>query len=126
MADSTDPSVGIDLVSIARMEAVVRRWGERFLGRVFTPGEVAYSMSRHNPARSLAARFAAKEAFYKAVSALGASGVPLKEIEVVTGPGGAPGIEARGKAALALGGRKAALSISHDRDYAVAVVMTTL
>ncbi len=126
MVESTELSVGIDLVSIARMEAVVRRWGERFLARVFTEGEVAYSMSKPNPARSLAARFAAKEAFFKAVSARGASGVALKEIEVVVGAGGAPGIAVRGKAALALGTRKAALSISHDRDYAVAVVMTTL
>jgi len=126
MVDSTDLSVGIDLVSTARIEAVVKRWGGRFLARVFTAGEVAYSMSKPNPAQSLAARFAAKEAFFKAVSARGASGVPLKEIEVVVGAGGAPVLEVHGKAALALGGRKAALSISHDRDYAVAVVMTTL
>ena len=126
MVDSTDLSVGIDLVSTVRMEAVVERWGERFLARVFTAGEVAYSMSKPNPARSLAARFAAKEAFFKAVSARGARGVPLKEIEVVVGAGGAPALEVHGKAALALGERKAALSISHDRDYAVAVVMTTL
>lgn len=126
MVDSTDFSIGIDLVSISRMEAVVGKWGDRFLRRVFTAGEVAYSMSKPNPARSLAARFAAKEAFFKAVSARGAMGVPLREIEVVITEGGAPAIEVHGKAALALGGRKAALSISHDRDYAVAVVMTTL
>lgn len=126
MVDSTDLSVGIDLVSIARMDAVVKKWGGRFLARVFTEGEIAYCMSKPYPARSLAARFAAKEAFFKAVSARGASGVPLKQIEVVIEPGGAPVLEAHGKAALALGKRKAALSISHDRDYAVAVVMTTL
>jgi holo-[acyl-carrier protein] synthase len=124
MSDSTDPSVGIDLVSIARMEAVVKRWGERFLTRVFTPEEVAYCMGKSRPARSLAARFAAKEAFYKAVAAVGAAGVPLKDVEVVVGRGGAPSLKARGRAARALGRRKAALSISHDRDYAVAVVMT--
>ena len=126
MNDSTRLSVGIDLVSVARMEEVIGRWGDRFLNRVFTGDEVAYCMLKPKPARSLAARFAAKEAFFKAVSARGASGVPLKEIEVVTRPGGAPAIEAHGKAALALGGKKAALSISHDREYAVAVVMTTL
>jgi holo-[acyl-carrier protein] synthase len=126
MVDSTDMSVGIDLVSIARMEAVLERWGERFLERVFTGQEVAYSMGKPRPARSLAARFAAKEAFFKAVAARGESGVPLREIEVVIGTGGAPALTAHGRAALALGGRKAALSISHDGDYAVAIVMITL
>ena len=126
MVNSTDFSVGIDLVSVARMDAVVERWGERFLRRVFTGEEVDYCRSKSNPARSLAARFAAKEAFFKAVAAHGASGVPLKEIEVVISDRGAPELVAHGKAALALGKRKAALSISHDRDYAVAVVMTTL
>ena len=126
MTDSTDFSVGIDLVSIARMEAVLERWGERFLKRVFTGSEIDYCRSKAIPARSLAARFAAKEAFFKAVAARGASGVPLKEIEVVISDSGAPALVSHGKAALALGKRKAALSISHDRDYAVAVVMTTL
>lgn len=126
MVEHADLSVGIDLVSIARMEAVLERWGERFLERVFTGDEVTYSMRKPRPARSLAARFAAKEAFFKAVAGRGASGVPLKEIEVVIGEGGAPALKPRGRAALALGRRKAALSISHDRDYAVAVVMTTL
>ena len=126
MVDSTDPSVGIDLVSISRMEAAIYRWGDRFLERVFTGDEVAYCRRKPRPARSLAARFAAKEAFFKAVAARGARGVPLREIEVVIDDSGAPALRAHGKAALALGKRKAALSISHDRDYAVAVVMTTL
>jgi holo-[acyl-carrier protein] synthase len=124
MVDSTDLSVGIDLVSIARMEAVLGRWGGRFLDRVFTREEVAYCMLKPSPARSLASRFAAKEAFFKAVAALGASGVPFKQIEVAVGPGGAPFLRVHGKAAGALGGRKSALSITHDRDYAVAVVIT--
>ncbi len=126
MADSTDLSVGIDLVSIARVEAAVERWGERFLERVFTGREIAYSRRMHRPARSLAARFAAKEAFFKAVSAAGARGVPLKDIEVVVTAGGAPALVAHGRAAAALGERKAALSISHDGDHAIAVVVTTL
>jgi holo-[acyl-carrier protein] synthase len=126
MANSTDFSVGIDLVSISRMEAVLERWGERFLMRVFTGAEVDYCRSKTSPARSLAARFAAKEAFIKAVAARGASGVPFKEIEVVLSDSGAPALIAHGRAALALGRGKTALSMSHDRDYAVAVVMTTL
>lgn len=126
MDNSTDLSVGIDLVSIARMEAVLGRWGERFLNRVFTGSEVAYCMTKPNPARSLAARFGAKEAFLKAIAAHGSSGMSLKEVEVVQGQGGVPGLRARGRAALALGNRKAALSISHDADYAVAVVMITV
>jgi holo-[acyl-carrier protein] synthase len=126
MDDSIDLSVGIDLVSIARIEGVLERWGERFLDRVFTRDEVAYCMVKPRPARSLAARFAAKEAFFKAVAARGARGVALKEVEVAVNAGGAPVLTVHGRAALALGGRKAALSISHESDYAVAVVMTTV
>ena len=126
MNDSTRLSVGIDLVSVARMEEVIGRWGDRFLNRVFTGDEVAYCMLKPKPARSLAARFAAKEAFFKAVAAGGARGLPLREIEIVINAGGVPELRPHGRAALALGERKAALSISHDGNYAVAVVMTTV
>ena len=117
--------IGIDLIEVPRVARLLDR-KIRFKERIYTDREREYCDRKRHGAQNYAARFAAKEAFFKAVSARGASGVPLKEIEVVVGAGGAPALEVHGKAALALGERKAALSISHDRDYAVAVVMTTL
>ena len=144
-------SVGIDLVSVSRMESILDRWGDRFLNRIFTRAEVDYCASRHSPARSLAARFAAKEAFFKAVSGLssarseGASragsqgagldngrilprapaGIRFTDVEVVIEPGGAPRLRSRGAAAEALGRSRASVSLSHEEDMAVAIVITS-
>lgn len=119
-----DLSTGIDLVSVARIERLLARWGERFLRRVYTDGEIAYCMATASPAKSLAARFAAKEAFFKAVSARRDGAVGHRQIEVVVDAGGRPAIEAHGNAKRALGDRASALSISHEADLAVAVVVT--
>ena len=58
---------GIDATDIPRIERVLRRYGDRFLERIFTPAEVAYCQRRRNPAPHLAGRFAAKEAAMKAL-----------------------------------------------------------
>lgn len=118
-----DLSAGIDLVSVARIEGMLARWGERFLRRVYTDGEIAYCMSKACPARSLAARFAAKEAFFKAVSARRDGAVAHRHIEVVVDAGGRPSIRAHGNAKRALGDRASSLSISHEENLAVAVVV---
>jgi len=124
-APETGVSTGVDLVSISRIEGLVRRWGARFLKRVYTDGEIAYCQSQALPARSLAARFAAKEAFFKAVSPWHRGGLAHRSVEVVTLSGGAPAIRPSGKATLALAGRLASLSLSHERDLAIAVVVTS-
>jgi holo-[acyl-carrier protein] synthase len=118
-------SAGVDLVSVPRIEGMVRRWGDRFLKRVYTGGEIAYCLSRAYPARSLAARFAAKEAFFKSVSGWHRGGLSHRSIEVVTTSAGAPAIRPHGKARKALGDRLACLSLSHEQDLAVAVVVTS-
>ena len=118
-------TAGVDIASVSRIEGIVRRWGDRFLKRVYTAGEVAYCLSRACPARSLAARFAAKEAFFKAVSGWHQGGLGHRSIEVVTGAGGAPAILPHGRARTALGDRQACLSLSHEQDLAVAVVVTS-
>jgi holo-[acyl-carrier protein] synthase len=117
--------VGIDLVSVTRIEQIVEKWGAKFLRRVFTDGEIAYSTSRARPALSFAARFAAKEAFFKAVSRRKVGGIGFKHIEVVIGEDGIPSLVAHGPARRALAADSAALSISHDRELAVAVVVTS-
>ena len=125
MTRASGLSVGIDLVSVARIEQMVDRWGRRFLNRVYTDSEITYCTGNLRPATSLAARFAAKEAFFKAVSRWNTGGIGFKHIEVVVGEDGIPALIAHGPAKQALGTRDAALSISHDHDLAIAIVVTS-
>ena len=109
-------------MEIRRVEQVVQRWGQRFLDRVFTEGEQSYCRGR---AANLAARFAAKEATMKALST-GVRGVGWREIEVVRQKSGAPSLRLCGRALRRyqlLGLSQLALSLSHSRDYAVALVV---
>lgn len=111
---------GIDIVEIARVADVLRRHGERFRRRVYTDREWEQSAGR---IESLAARFAAKEALIKA---LGSKEPALAEIEVERPVGEQPRLWLAGRAAeiaRSLGVREIALSLSHGRDYAVAVVV---
>jgi holo-[acyl-carrier protein] synthase len=116
-------SVGIDLVSVTRIESIMARWGVKFLNRVFTPEEIEYCRGRFVPARSFAARFAAKEAFIKAVSGRSPGGISYKDIEVAVGYGGIPSLVIHGAAKAALGAGYTAVSLSHEEDLAVAVVI---
>jgi len=115
-------SVGIDLVQISRIAASIEQFGERFLRRVFTDGEVAYAQSSPGAAAErLAARFAAKEAAKKA---LRLDGVGWRDLEVTRAPSGACDLVLHGAARAALGARELALSMSHDGDCATAVVIS--
>ncbi len=117
-----DITVGVDIVEIDRIANAVTRWGERFLSRVYTEGELAYCQGR---AERLAARFAAKEAVMKALGT-GLRGVGWREVEVVRPRGQAPTIALHGRAidrARALGFQQLAVSLSHSRAYAVASVV---
>jgi len=125
MGDRGTLGVGIDLVSIKRIEHVVERWGRRFLERIFTDAEIDYCESRYAPAGSLAARFAAKEAFIKAVSGTGQVGIRYRDIEVVVNKRGVPGLKARGTAKAAVGESDTRVSLSHEGDLAVAIVITS-
>jgi holo-[acyl-carrier protein] synthase len=125
MTEAPGLGVGIDLVSVARVERMLERWGTKFLKRVFTDGEIAYCTGKAWPASSLAARFAAKEAFYKAVSGWSSRGMGYRSIEVVAGGDCPPGLSVHGPAKEALGALDAALSISHDGGLAVAIVVVS-
>jgi holo-[acyl-carrier protein] synthase len=121
-------SLGIDVVEIARIRSISKKYGERFLNRIFTETELSYC---HSPAHglrfeSLAARFAAKEAFYKAASPLTGSAfswIPWHACEVVNNKHGAPGLQIAHELHQALKQSSILLSLSHTRDYAVAVVV---
>ena len=115
-------STGVDIVEISRIAGVLERYGDRFLHRIYTSGELEYC--RRRPSK-LASRFAAKEATMKALGT-GVRGVGWKDIEVVRAPSGAPGIELHGRAkrrAERLQVREISVSLSHSREYAVAFVV---
>ena len=114
--DPRDCTLGVDIEEVDRIRAVVRKWGDRFLKRHFTDEEIAYCRSKARPAESLAARFAAKEAFAKAYPGPGLPG--WHDVEVIK-DGLRPALRLRGKAAA----YEAKLSLSHTHEHAVAVVM---
>jgi holo-[acyl-carrier protein] synthase len=119
--------LGTDLIEIARIKASIDRYGEQFLRRVFTEGEIAYCLRKQKTAaESFAARFAAKEAGAKALGTGIAQGVGWKEIEVSRRPGQRPEIGFSGRAAeraKAMGMVSASLSLTHSREMAMAVVI---
>jgi holo-[acyl-carrier protein] synthase len=118
--------LGTDLVEIERLRKSVERFGERFLRRVFTEGEIAYCMRKKNFAESFAGRFAAKEAAAKALGTGISHGVSWTEFEVVREPGRRPELALSGRAAAiaaSLGVARTALSLTHTREMAMAVVI---
>ncbi len=117
---------GIDIAEVPRIRQSIERFGDRFLQRIFTAGEIQYCDSKANRAERYAARFAAKEAAMKALGTGWNHGVRWRDCEVVRLPGGRPSISFHGKAAefvARLGVKNAALSLSHTADQAIAQVI---
>jgi holo-[acyl-carrier protein] synthase len=117
---------GIDIAEVPRIRQSIERFGERFLHRIFTPGEVRYCDSKANRVERYAARFAAKEAAMKALGTGWNHGVRWRDCEVVRMPGGRPTMEFHGRAgefAQKLGVKNTALSISHTAEQAIAQVI---
>ena len=119
--------IGIDLVEVERMQRLLDRKGERALIRLFTVGERDYAHTHPEPARQLAARVAAKEAAFKALSGNDlARAIGWRELEVVSRHGHAPELMLHGRAqerANELGVVRIHLSISHSERSAVACVV---
>ena len=114
--------IGIDIIEIARIQRAISRWGESFLCRVYTEPELR--LFRKKPP-SLAARFAGKEAVAKALGARN-QGISWRDIEILADPGGQPSVHLCGKAqnqADNLGLDRLAISLSHSREYAIALVI---
>jgi holo-[acyl-carrier protein] synthase len=118
--------VGTDLVQISRIAESIERFGEKFIRRLFTDGEIAYATSSESlQAQRFAARFSAKEAAIKALS-LAEVGLNWKHIEVLRAANGECTLQLHGAAlaaAISAGIRETSLSLSHDGDYATAVVV---
>ena len=95
--------IGVDLVKVARIERVLGRYGDRFCARVFTEREIAYCRGKSWAAAGFAMRFAAKEAFSKALGVgLRKGGIRWREVEVIPNPLGKPEIFVSGRAAPTL------------------------
>ena len=116
---------GLDATEIARIADTTERYGERFIRRVFTEGEIAYCRARRDFASSFAARFAAKEAAMKALGTGHSRGVFWTGIEVVR-RGGPPQLRFHGGAAArmaSLGATSALVTLTHSRELAIAHVL---
>src|SRR5204863_7643404 len=116
---------GVDLVECARIQRSIDRFGDRFLQRVFTDGEVEYSMSMKFPARHLAARFAAKEAVSKAFGTGIGKAMGWRNIDLQKRASGEPSLVFSGpgqELATKRGVASALITLSHTEHHAVACV----
>jgi holo-[acyl-carrier protein] synthase len=117
---------GIDIAEVPRIGEAIERFGDRFLRRIFTDGEMRYCASKANRVERYAARFAAKEAAMKALGTGWNYGVRWRDVEVTRQHGGRPTMSFHGKAgefAAKLGVKNIALSLSHTADQAIAQVI---
>lgn len=117
--------IGLDATDLPRVSQMLQRYGDRFLHRVFTQGEIAYCTRRRDPVPHLAGRFAVKEAAMKALGTGHSRGVLWKDVEVVRG-GGPPQLRLHGGAAVradAMKVRRSLVTITHSETIAIAQVM---
>jgi holo-[acyl-carrier protein] synthase len=118
--------IGVDIAETERISRSLEQYGERFIKRICTPAEVAYCERFKNRAERYAARFAAKEAAFKALGTGWSKGVHWLDVEVTHQPSGKPELVLTGRAqevARELGVSRASLSISHADRYVVAQVI---
>jgi holo-[acyl-carrier protein] synthase len=117
---------GIDIAEVPRIRQTIARFGDRFLQRIYTAGEIRYCDAKANRVERYAARFAAKEAAMKALGTGWSRGVRWRDCEVARQPGSRPTIIFHGRAgdvAARLGVKNASLSISHTAEQAIAQVI---
>lgn len=118
--------VGIDVIQNDRIAESLKRFGERFLRRIYTDGETQYCQSCARPEIHFAARFAAKEAAFKALGTGWSGGVRWKDVEVRRLASGQPELLLHGAAlerASALGSTRYHVSLTHDHTVSAAVVI---
>ena len=118
--------IGIDVVQNDRIRGSLERFGDRFLNRIYTEGEIEYCRKTGQPAIHYAARFAAKEAAFKALGTGWAAGVKWKDVEVVRLASGKPELHLYGDAlvhATSAGAKRFYVSLTHDQLVSCAVVI---
>jgi holo-[acyl-carrier protein] synthase len=117
--------IGVDLVDVRRVEAIIYRWQQRFLKRIFTDVEIKYCNNKKNPAQRFATRFAAKEAMIKALYPKGQEGINYRDIEIGQKKS-RPVINLYGRvkeAAVEMGVTRTHVMLSHDGNYGIANVI---
>ena len=120
--------IGLDLVKIARIRAIMERWHDRFLLRLYTEAEQRDCLARASPYASLAGRFAAKEAILKALGTGWSAGVRWVDIQVLNDRTGRPIVTVGGQVGVLIreaGVTRIHISLSHDSEYAVAQAVLT-
>jgi holo-[acyl-carrier protein] synthase len=115
--------IGIDIIEVARIRKAYAKLGKKFLDGIFTEREQSFSLKHADPSERLAARWAAKEAFLKALGTGYSRGISWTDVEIIDNERSRPSINVTGKPAKILGQMKVHLSISHLKDMASAVVV---
>ncbi|MFW6001371.1 MAG: holo-ACP synthase [Halanaerobium sp.] len=116
---------GIDIVKNSRIENLIKKYGDNFLNRIYLKSEINYCSSKTDKTASYAARFAAKEAFFKALGT-GKRKHSWKDIEIVNDKLGKPEVKLYGRTsnnAESMEVKKIFLSISHENEYTVAQII---
>jgi holo-[acyl-carrier protein] synthase len=115
--------IGTDVVEISRIRDSHERFGDRFLRRIFTQPELDYAMKKKDPFPSLAVRFAAKEAFAKAIRAGSGNTLAWTDVAVYVDASGVPHLSLSASLGEVLRNARMHVSLSHSRRYAVATVV---
>jgi holo-[acyl-carrier protein] synthase len=119
--------IGVDLVKIPRIAAVLERFGDRFKNRIYTSQEISYCEARGHSVNNYALRFAAKEAFSKALGVgLRRHGIRWREVEVFSAPTGRPELRVNGRAAQLCaehGIQGMFVSLTDEGEFGIAVVV---
>ncbi len=118
--------IGADIVRISRIKRAIERWGDRFLNKVFTEQEIRFCNSRPRPVNAFALRFAAKEAFSKAIGLGMKRGIRWKDIEVFHYPSGKPAIRLYGRSLEICEKEQIKgihITLSDEGDYGIAFVL---
>lgn len=113
---------GVDIVEVTRIKSAIKKWGGRFLNKIFTKRELAYCKTKGAPEQHLAARFAAKEAVYKAFGGDGKTPILWTDVEILNEKNGKPKVVLKGSAKRLKEKRRISnvvVSLSHTKNYAV-------
>ncbi len=119
-------ALGTDLVHVARIQRIYSRFPERCARKIFTSDELEVSLSRPDPARALAGRFAGKEAVMKALGTGWTQGIRFIDIEITSDSDNRPDVSLTGQAAVcaqSMGINRWLISLSYEGDYALAFVI---
>jgi len=116
--------IGIDIIEIDRIRESVDKYGEKFLQKIYTTNELDYCLKKQNKFQHLAARFAAKEAVFKAMESSWKKGMSWKDIEISNKPSGMPIVKLNGKLKTFLASDKSLkISMSHSDNYVTCIAL---